>query len=99
MQSQQDDGMSLPDLIKKETIRKAIQCALEIQKHMDNMQILPGLTLSVKVKIRITTFQIISSSPITFICFSRLALATASAACSTWVESSIALNSLRLVRR
>ena len=24
MQSQQDDGMSLPDLIKKETIRKAI---------------------------------------------------------------------------
>ena len=46
-----EENINLPDLLKKETIRKAIQCALEIQNHMHNMAILPGTTLSVKVRL------------------------------------------------
>ena len=30
-------------------IRRALQCNIEIQKSMDNMQIMPGVALSVKV--------------------------------------------------
>ena len=30
-------------------VRRALQCTLEIQKSMNNMQIMPGLPLSVKV--------------------------------------------------
>ena len=45
-----DDGTPIQHLLMKDTIRKSVQCALEIQSHMNNMQIMPGLTLSVKVR-------------------------------------------------
>ena len=45
-----DDGTPIQHFLMKETIRKSVQCALEIQSHMNNMQIMPGLTLSVKVR-------------------------------------------------
>ena len=44
----ESEGMSMP----QKTIRKAIQCAIEIQNNMHNIQLLPGLTLSVKVQIK-----------------------------------------------
>ena len=34
---------------RDDSIRRAIQCSQDIQKHMNNLQILPGATLSVKV--------------------------------------------------
>lgn len=34
---------------RNDTIRRAIQCAQDIQKTMNNLQIMPGATLSVKV--------------------------------------------------
>ena len=34
---------------KEDTIRRAIQCCQDIQKEMDHFQILPGVSLSVKV--------------------------------------------------
>ena len=35
---------------RNDTIRRAIQCSQDIQKHMNNLQMLPGVTLSVKVR-------------------------------------------------
>jgi len=42
---------NLKDYMAQQTVRKAIQCAIEMQGQLDNMQILPGVKLSVKIGI------------------------------------------------
>ena len=44
---------------RQETIRRAIQCSQDIQKQMNNLQILPGVYLSVKVSQSLTLFLLV----------------------------------------
>ena len=43
------------DLNRMEVIRKTIQCSIDIQRSMNNLQIMPGVRLSVKVSSQIVT--------------------------------------------
>ena len=43
--------LNFQSYLAQQTIRKAIQCALEMQTQLNNMQIMPGIKLSVKIGI------------------------------------------------
>ena len=48
--------------VRENTIRMAIQCAQNIQRQMNNLQIMPGVTLSVKVSQSSESYDILHSS-------------------------------------
>ena len=45
------------ETLRAEAIRRAIQCSQDIQKRMNNLQILPGVALSVKVSRSVVSYN------------------------------------------